>query len=95
MISSDTIKPTANDKPQALRHLRADDTKPKAFDFTAGQFKEAHPYRSSFGKGPLQTAQLREMAENKARLAASMAKRLAAATASVKKRGRKATKRAK
>ena len=86
MISSNSVKPTENDKPQALRHLRADDAKPKAFDFTAGQFKESHPYRSSFGKGPLQTAQLREMAENKARLAASMAKRLAAATASEKKK---------
>jgi hypothetical protein len=93
ILTTNSQKP-AQGTPIPLRHLRVDDTKPKTFDFDAGQFKEAHPHASAFKKGPLQTSQLREMAENKARLAASAAKKAAlaaqAAKGPAKRAGRKA-----
>jgi hypothetical protein len=99
LLTTNTVKPTAIGKPQALRHVRAEDTKPKAFNFDAGQFKDAKPHASAFGRGPIHTSQLREMAENKARLAASAAKKaaraaaaLAAATVPAQKKARKTRK---
>ena len=79
ILSTNTHKPDGDDAPKPLRHIRMDDAKPKLFNFNAGQFKHAKPHPTAFGRGPIQTSQLREMAENKARLAASAAKKAAAA----------------
>lgn len=95
LLTTNTVRPTAVGKPQALRHVRAEDTKPKAFDFTAGQFKDARPHASAFGKGPLQTSQLRDMAENKKRLAASAAKKAAQAIAEAKAPAKRGVRKAK
>ena len=96
MLSTNTTKPADAGKQIKLRHVRADDVKPMGFDFTGGQFKEAKPHPTAFGRGPIQTSQLRDMAENKARLAASAAKKAAMAKQAdapkppAKRRGRKA-----
>ena len=94
VLTTNTLKRGAEGKPFPLRHVRVDDTKPRGmFNFEAGKFKDAKPHASAFGRGPLQTSQMREMAENKARLAASAARKAALAArpekAPAKSKGRK------
>jgi len=75
IVSTNTVKPRTDDKSHPLRHVRVDDVKPAVFDFNR-QFKdEKKPHPSAYGHGPIQTAMLRDMAENKVRLAASAAKK--------------------
>jgi hypothetical protein len=78
VLTTNQLKRPDEGKPIPLRHVRADDIKPAVFDLTGGQFKDAKPHPSAFGRGPIQTSQLRDMAENKKRLAVSAAKKAAA-----------------
>jgi hypothetical protein len=65
MIFANTIKPKADDAPVKLRHILADQVKPKVFDFDRNRYKEMNPKRKP--GGPITTSQLGDIAAMKKR----------------------------
>jgi hypothetical protein len=65
MIFSSNAKPKVDDAPVKLRHILADQVKPKVFDFDRNRYKEMNPKRKP--GGPLTTSQLGDIAAMKKR----------------------------
>ena len=65
MILSQTVKPKADAEARKLRHLLADQVKPKVFDFDRNRYKEMNPKRKP--GGPLTTWHLGDIAAMKKR----------------------------
>lgn len=65
MIFANTTKPKADAEARKLRHLLADQVKPKVFDFDRNRYKEMNPKRKP--GGPLTTSQLGDIAAMKKR----------------------------
>ena len=65
MILSQTVKPRADAEARKLRHLLADQVKPKVFDFDRNRYKEMNPKRKP--GGPLTTSHLGDIAAMKKR----------------------------
>ncbi|MBE3040264.1 MAG: hypothetical protein IMZ62_15820 [Chloroflexi bacterium] len=65
MIFSSTTKPKDVEGPTKLRHILADQVKPKVFDFDRNRYKEMNPKRKP--GGPITTSQLGDIAAMKKR----------------------------
>ena len=65
MIFASTMKPKVDDAPVKLRHILADQVKPKVFDFDRNRYKEMNPKRKP--GGPLTTSHLGDIAAMKKR----------------------------
>jgi hypothetical protein len=65
MILSQTVKPKADAEARKLRHILADQVKPKVFDFDRNRYKETNPKRKP--GGPLMTSHLGDIAAMKKR----------------------------
>lgn len=65
MIFASTTKPKDVDAPVKLRHILADQVKPKVFDFDRNRYKEMNPKRKP--GGPITTSQLGDIAAMKKR----------------------------
>jgi hypothetical protein len=60
MIFTSNAKPKGADAPVKLRHILADQVKPKVFDFDRNRYAETHPKRKP--GGPMLTSQLGDIA---------------------------------
>jgi hypothetical protein len=65
MIFANTTKPKGVAAPMKLRHILADQVKPKVFDFDRNRYKEMNPKRKP--GGPITTSQLGDIAAMKKR----------------------------
>ena len=65
MIFSSPTKPKADDAPVKLRHILAEQVKPRVFDFDRNRYKEMNPKRKP--GGPLTTSHLGDIAAMKKR----------------------------
>ena len=69
MIFASTTKPKVDDAPVKLRHILADQVKPKVFDFDRNRYKEMNPKRKP--GGPITTSHLGDIEGMKKRAAAA------------------------